>query len=139
MAFGSNGFPLGPNGEYPKQRINRFNSVMNPIRRVEDVYRDSNEAKLPVVERDFNSSINKVKRNMKQGRIMREGQDVDLFRPRTAKKSKVKGDNWLRQRGNKFPGLGNIEIDLWKRPKRIAETNVLSHGPMWKINRLEGR
>lgn len=106
MAFGSNDFPLGPNGQYPKQRISNYNdSDIAPPNYVEDVYKNNRYSKLPVTERDFNSSLNKVKRKMKQGRAMREDQDVDMCRPRHAGKSKVKGDNWLRQRGNKFPGL----------------------------------
>ena len=64
----------------------------------------SGVAKLPVVERDFNSSLNKVKNRMKYGKAMREGQDEQKFRPRF---------------------------------KRLAETNVLSHGPRFKMNNLE--
>lgn len=111
MAFGSNGFPLGPNGQYPKQRVSSYNtSDIAPPNRVEDVYTGNRGSKLPAVEKDFGSSINKAKWRMKQGSMMRQGQDVDKFRPRGAGKSKIrraeeKDDNWLKQRGNKFPGL----------------------------------
>jgi len=121
MAFGSNTFPLGPNGEYPKQRVNNFNSSdIAPSNRVEDVYRTNRQSRLPVVERDFTSSLNKVQRKMKQGKMMREGQDEDKFRPRSAGQSKVKGDNWLRQRGNKFSGLDGLFLKKAKRTKRMG-------------------
>jgi len=108
MAFGSNTFPLGPNGEYPKQRISNFNSHdIAPSNRVEDVYRTNRQSRLPVVERDFTSSLNKVQRKMKQGKMMREGQDEDKFRPR------------------------------FKMRKHLANTNVLSHGPRFKMSHLE--
>jgi hypothetical protein len=103
--FGSDSFPLGPNGQFPRQRISSAGNEIAPPEEMEGLYGMSGVAKLPVIERDFHSSLNKVKGRMKQGRMMREGQDVDKFRPRSAGKSKVKGDNWLRQRGNKFPGL----------------------------------
>lgn len=107
MAFGSNDFPLGPNGSFPKQRINSAGNEIAAPEEMEELYDMSGVARLPVIERDFHSSLNKVKGRMKQGRIMRQesDKDVDKFRPRHAAKSKVKGDNWLRQRGNKFPGL----------------------------------
>jgi len=108
MAFGSNTFPLGPNGEYPKQRISNFNSHdIASSERVEDVYRTNRQSRLPVVERDFTSSLNKVQRKMKQGKMMREGQDEDKFRPRS------------------------------KMRKHLANTNVLSHGPQFKMKHLE--
>lgn len=105
MAFGSNDFPLGPNGQFPRQRISSAGNEIAAPEMMEGIYSVSGVAKLPVIERDFHSSLNKVKGRMKQGKIMREGQDADKFRPKYAAKSKVKGDNWLRQRGNKFPGL----------------------------------
>jgi hypothetical protein len=103
--FGSDNLPLGPNGQFPRQRISSAGNEIAAPESMEGVYMDSSTAKLPVLERDFHSSLNKVKGRMKQGRIMRQGQDADKFRPRSAGRSKVKGDNWLRQRGNKFPGL----------------------------------
>jgi hypothetical protein len=110
MAFGSNAFPLGPNGQFPKQRIAKFNNSIIPASQVEDVYRRNTRSQLPVVEYDFNSSLNKVKRSMKQGRVMRAGQDENKFTPRSL-----------------------------KRKNRLTETNVLSHGPQWKIDHLEER
>jgi len=106
--FSGDDFPLGPNGQFSRQRISSAGNEIAAPEEMEALYEESEMsgvAKLPVVERDFHSSLNKVKGRMKQGRMMREGQDVDQFRPKHAAKSKVKGDNWLRQRGNKFPGL----------------------------------
>jgi hypothetical protein len=81
--FGSDNLPLGPNGQFPKQRINSAgNEIANP-QDMEDMYDMSGLAKLPVRERDFHSSLNRVKGKMKMGRMMREDQDEDKFRPRS--------------------------------------------------------
>ena len=103
--FGSDSFPLGPNGSFPKQRIyDAGNEIATPAD-MEEVYGMSGVAKLPVQERDFHSSIARVKNKMKKGKMMREGQDEQKFRPRSK--------------------------------NRLQETNVLSYGPMFKINNLE--
>lgn len=87
MAFGSNDFPLGPNGQYPQQRIRSFNNIIAPPNRVEDVYRRNNQSRLPVVEQEYSSSVEKVKRRMKMGREMRKGQKSDKFRPQHTEES----------------------------------------------------
>lgn len=89
MAFGSNDFPLGPNNQYPRQRIRNFGNMVAPPNRVEDVYRDNNQVQLPVVEKEYNSSVEKVKRRMKFGREMRKGQRPDKFRPKNIKQLKM--------------------------------------------------
>lgn len=80
--FSGDDFPLGPNGQFPKQRINSAGNEIHAPEDMEEVYLESGLAKLPVRERDFNSSLQKVKGRMKQGRMMREGQDEQKFRPR---------------------------------------------------------
>jgi hypothetical protein len=89
MAFGSDSFPLGPNGRFPRQRINSAGNEIAAPEQMEGLYGMSGVAKLPVVERDFNSSLNKVKGRMKYGKAMREGQDEQKFRPRYAKKPRM--------------------------------------------------
>ena len=82
MAFGSDSFPLGPNGQFPKQRINSAGNEIAAPQDMEELYLESGLAKLPVRERDFSSSLSKVQKRMKNGRMMREGQDENKFRPR---------------------------------------------------------
>ena len=83
--FGSDSFPLGPNGQFPKQRISSAGNELIPSEDMEQTYLESGLAKLPVRERDFHSSLNKVKGRMKVGRMMREDQDEQKFRPRSKK------------------------------------------------------
>jgi hypothetical protein len=80
--FSGDDFPLGPNGQFPKQRISSAGNEIYAPQDMEEVYLESGLAKLPVRERDFNSSLQKVKGRMKQGKMMREGQDEQKFRPR---------------------------------------------------------
>jgi len=82
--FGSDDFPLGPNGKFPRQRINSAGNEIADPDEMEGMYGMSGVARLPVVERDFHSSLDRVKGKMKQGRIMRQGQDEDKFTPRYA-------------------------------------------------------
>lgn len=113
--FGSDNLPLGPNGQFPKQRIASAGNEVAEPEDMDDLYLGSTIAKLPVRERDFRSSLNKVKDRMKYGRAMREGQDENKFEPRGMRKL----------------GKGSRN--------RLSETNVLSHGPRFKMDRLEGR
>ena len=112
--FGANGFPLGPNGQYPRQRINSYGNMIASPSRVEEIYERSDEAQLPVVEKDFHSSINRVKKSMKQGSPNKHADsygDVDRFKPRYAKGASVRPsrgeapDEWLKRRKQRFPGL----------------------------------
>lgn len=93
--FGSDSFPLGPNGQFPKQRISSFDKTLPDV---EEVYDESGMAALPVRERDFHSSLDRVKGRMKVGRMMREGQDERKFTPRVKKKFMQTGP-WERQGG----------------------------------------
>lgn len=83
MAFGSNSFPLGPNGQFPRQRVGVFNNMIAPPNRVEDVYRGNGSVRLPVVEKEYVTTVERAKQRMKKGRIMRQGQRADKFRPKT--------------------------------------------------------
>ena len=85
MAFGSNDFPLGPNGQYPRQRVGNFGNRIAAPNRVEDVYRGNGGVRLPVVEKDFSSTVERAKGRMKMGREMRAGQKVNKFRPKYTK------------------------------------------------------
>lgn len=101
MAFGSNDFPLGPNGQFPRQRIGSFDNRIAPPNRVEDVYRNNNQSRLPVVEREYSSSVEKVKRRMKMGVEMRKGQRPDKFRPQyTAEELEMSGMGAVKRKKN---------------------------------------
>ena len=83
--FGSDSFPVGPNGRFPKQRISSAGNEIAAPEDMEALYEESDLngiAKLPVRERDYRSSLNKVQNRMKVGRAMREGQDELKFQPR---------------------------------------------------------
>lgn len=87
--FGSDNFPLGPAGGYPKQRIRSFNNPLIPGVSMQDTYLSggSTVSKLPNLERDFNASNQKVKGRLKQGSQIRGGggyRGVNRFRPRYA-------------------------------------------------------
>lgn len=85
--FGSDSFPLGPNGQFPRQRIGSAGNEIAPPERMEEMYSRNRYAKLPVTEKDYHSSVNKVKGSMKYGRMIR-GEESE-FRPRYAPKSRV--------------------------------------------------
>jgi hypothetical protein len=91
MAFGSDSFPLGPNGSFPRQRINSAGNEIAPPEAMEELYGMSGIAKLPVRERDYRSSLGKVQNRMKYGRAMREGQDEQKFKPRSLKALPTRG------------------------------------------------
>lgn len=97
--FGSDSFPLGPAGGFPKQRINSAGNEIAPSQDMEEMYLECGLAKLPVKEKDFHSSLNKVKGRMKVGRMMREGQDEQKFRPRSKTKKFMRTSKWERQGG----------------------------------------
>jgi hypothetical protein len=83
--FGSDNLPLGPNGQFPRQRISSAGNEIAPPEEMEAMYEESSLngiSKLPVRERDYRSSLNKVQNRMKHGRAMREGQDEHKFEPR---------------------------------------------------------
>lgn len=86
--FGSDNFPLGPAGGYPKQRINSFNRRLIPGVSAQDTYLSggSSVSKLPNLERDFHSSNNKAKGRLSEGSPVRSGGSrVDRFKPRYAR------------------------------------------------------
>ena len=110
--FSGDDFPLGPNGQYPKQRISSAGNEIAAPEYMEAMYDRSEVARLPVVERDFHSSLNRVKGSMKQGRMMREGQDVDKFRPKYAGTSKIR-------QAEEEEGLGRYGLfRAWRGRKR---------------------
>jgi hypothetical protein len=94
--FGSDTFPLGPAGGFPKQRISNAGNEIAPPEDMDEMYLGA-VAKLPIRERDFHSSLNKVKGRMKVGRMMREGQDEQKFRPKS--KKWMQTGRWERQGG----------------------------------------
>lgn len=86
--FGSDNFPLGPNGQFPKKRMNSFGRMLIPGVSAQDTYLNggSSVSKLPNLERDFNQSNQKVKgRLTREAKIIRGGfKGVNRFRPRYA-------------------------------------------------------
>jgi hypothetical protein len=119
--FGSDDLPLGPNNAYPRKRIGSFgNMVASP----EEIYEMSGLAKLPIRERDYHSSVNRVKGKMKTGRMMREGQDEEKFSPRGLR---------LRTVGRRLKfGLGEEE-ELGALPKFTASGRAIA--TTWKYGR----
>lgn len=95
--YGSDSFPLGPAGGFPKQRISNAGNELAPPEDMDEVYLGA-MAKLPGREKDFHSSLNKVKGRMKVGKMMREDQDERKFTPR-AKKKFMQTGKWERQGG----------------------------------------
>ena len=89
MAFGSDSFPLGPNGQFPRQRIRNAGNEIAPPEMMEELYDRGDVARLPVVERDFHSSVNRAKERMQRGKMMRREQGYDDLRPRYALKGKL--------------------------------------------------
>lgn len=87
--FGSDNFPLGPNGQYPKVRRQSYGAMLNPPVNAQDVYLSGHNtvSKLPSTEKDFHSSVNKAKGRMKRGEAVRKGgRGFDYLRPRFAPK-----------------------------------------------------
>jgi hypothetical protein len=86
--FGSDSFPLGPAGGFPKRRWNSYGRLLVPGVSMQDTYLSGRNtvSKLPNIERDFASSNNKAKGRMKQGRAIRSGgfRGINRFRPRYA-------------------------------------------------------
>jgi hypothetical protein len=138
MAFGSNDFPLGPNGKFPPQRIGSYGNRVAPPNRIEEMYEGLGvDAKLPVTEKNFTSSVERAKSGMKYGKPNKHSdryEDIDKFRPKYAQRSslrrydakeairmrleasaKVGGNEWLKRRKQRFPGLEAVG------PEKIAE------------------
>lgn len=88
MAFGSESFPLGPAGGFPKNRIASAGNEIAPPEMMEEMYDSQNHAKLPVRERDYHSSVSRVKDKMKMGR---------------PHKNADAPDEWLKRRKQRFP------------------------------------
>lgn len=88
MAFGSDSFPLGPAGGFPRQRIRSFGNRLIPGVSMQDTYLSggSSVSKLPNLERDFNASNQKVKNRLtREAKVIRGGyKGVNRFRPRFA-------------------------------------------------------
>lgn len=76
MAFGSDSFPLGPGGKFPRQRISSAgNEIANP-NQMEGLYDGSEHARLPVLERDFHSSVNRVKNRTRIGKPLTNDKNI---------------------------------------------------------------
>lgn len=86
--FGSDSFPLGPNGKFPRKRIRSFDRKLIPGVSTQDTYLSggSSVSKLPNLERDFHSSNAKAKARLMSGAIIRRGgyPGINRFRPRYA-------------------------------------------------------
>ena len=127
MAFGSNDFPLGPNGQFPPQRIGNFDKrIAHPQMTIEEQYNNYNGARLPAVEEEYSSSVDKVKRRMKFGREMRKEQKADKFRPRYAPKLDMRNDEYEENMSavpfsrfmSKIAGRGRVKQAFRGRPVR---------------------
>jgi hypothetical protein len=128
MAFGSNDFPLGPNGKFPPQRIGSYGNRVAPPNRIEEMYEGLGvDAKLPVTEKNFTSSVERAKSGMKYGKPNKHSdryEDIDKFRPKYAQRSSLRryvgtqpagNAEWLKRRKQRFPGLEAVG------PEKIAE------------------
>jgi len=74
--YGSESLPLGPAGGFPKQRISDYGVEIVPPQDQEGRYAGSDISRLPAVEKDFNSSVRRVKsRVIDSQRRMRGGID----------------------------------------------------------------
>lgn len=62
--FGDNGLPLGPNGQFPPQRINSFGNDVAAPRNQEETYLMSDEVQLPVYEKDYTTSVDNARRRV---------------------------------------------------------------------------
>jgi len=87
--FGSESFPLGPAGGYPRRRWHSYGRMLAPGVSMQDTYLSGRNtvSRLPNVERDFASSNNKVKGRLTNGaKVIRGGgfRGVMRFRPRFA-------------------------------------------------------
>jgi len=114
--FGSDSFPLGPNGQFPKQRISSAGNEIAAPEQMEGLYSASGGVRLPVVERDFHSSLNRIKGRMKQGKMMRIGQNAQKFRPR----------------GRNLMSLFRAGLGEWSFGKRIG---VIKQSKRWVRDR----
>lgn len=91
--FKGDSFPLGPNGRFPRKRMSNYGVSIIPPVSMQDTYLSGHNtvAKLPSTEKNYHSSVNKVKGRMKQGMAIRRGgtPTVELFRPRYAPLSRL--------------------------------------------------
>ena len=83
--FGSESFPVGPNGQFPRQRVRTAGNELVPPQNMEEVYWRSGVARLPVVEKEYHGSVNRVKSDMSVGRPNIHARIHKGFRPRYAK------------------------------------------------------
>lgn len=93
--FGSDSFPVGPNNRFPRQRVSTYGNQLIPPVSMQDTYLSGNNtvAKLPSTEKNYHTSVNKVKGRMKEGDVVRtryRHMDIDRFRPRYAPPSSLR-------------------------------------------------
>lgn len=90
--YGSNAFPIGPNGQFIyKERVNDFgNSLPTQMYFLEDDYDEYNvAAQIPAPEKNFDFSVFGARQKLQRGRVIREGLDKGAesgFSPRYGRK-----------------------------------------------------
>jgi hypothetical protein len=105
MAFGSDSFPLGPAGGFPKQRVVSAGNEIAPPELMQELYDSQNHAKLPVRERDYHSSVSKVNK-MKMGKKHRNAEmDSEDIKWLGRKRPGVSGVGFFGMRNE----LGDVE------------------------------
>ena len=116
--FKSDSFPLGPNGSFPKQRINSFGNEIEAAQDAQDTYLGNVHAKLPNREHDFHGSNEAVKHRFKHGKHLGE-KNVDKYRPRYAPKSNLRG-----YEDEEDENLGFFK--MWRKRKKPMPTQSQS-------------
>ena len=73
MGFSSNGLPLGPNGQFPPQRVNmQTREDLAFIRDPEGRYLRNEVAQLPTQEKEYSSVANAAKNHLLFGEVKRQ-------------------------------------------------------------------
>ena len=73
MGFSSNGLPLGPNGQFPRQRVNlQSREDLLYIRDPEGRYLRNQVAQLPTQEKEYSSVVNAAKNHLLFGEVKRQ-------------------------------------------------------------------
>jgi hypothetical protein len=83
--FSGNDFPVGPNNQFPKQRIDTSGNMIAPAVDVVGSYMNSPVANLPTIEKEYSSVVNRAKRHMAFGQ-----RKVDRVRERGVRMKNIK-------------------------------------------------
>lgn len=121
MAFSGNDLPLGPNGQFPRQRIATENNPLMPVMDAEGAYLRSPVAQLPTEEKEYSSVVKRATGHMNFGEV-KQKRNMDAM-----------GKGFQRDKDRKKLKNGRS----YRAKNRLAETNVLSHGPVFKMSNLE--